>query len=397
MDKIRKIEIEDYEHTFHENNDRLKAVLLGAGFSRQFDENLRYETLYDRALELKPEKRQILESLSEGLQTKNFEDFMLSIESLIRFVNLSYRQKLSEIERLKALLNEINEIFRYVINYTVDRDKIVDKISIIGNFLLKFDYVFTLNYDPIIYWSLMNTRKIPLKKEDGKIQVYQFADYFKDGGTFDPLSEVMNLAKIKRDKTIVHYLHGSQFLITKKATEDNCQIDKVFKISSKNGNDYTNLLKEVQQSLQKDKNATQIIISEGNYGKKLERIYRNPYLTFVFNELGNFNERHEYLEKENRVLYSSKYLATDFLIYGFSASDQDKHVIEKLCELNNTTFTLCTYELDEKSVMNKYNNLINEIDKHNKCCKNDIDRNNLQYFDITDKAFRSKIFSTSSQ
>ena len=148
--------------------------------------------------------------------------------------------------------------------------------------LLRYSYVYSTNYDLLIYWAMMHN-------ENG------FKDYFWDV-EFD-----IGNTDIWDDCTCVLYLHGGLHLyrlptgltLKRRASENN------------------NLLDLFGQPFYE--NAVPLFISEGSSAEKLSSIYRSDYLSFAFSKFSN----HE----------------GPLVILGHSLSASDDHIVSAINRL----------------------------------------------------------------
>jgi hypothetical protein len=92
----------------------------------------------------------------------------------------------------------------------------------------------------------------------------------------------------------VHYLHGALFIFV-----------DYFKVKKVKKTNLSSLLGSIDKQLRK--NEVPLFISEGTAKQKKQTIYKDPYLTFVYNCYLNMKK--------------------GLTIYGFSFSDCDSHII----------------------------------------------------------------------
>ncbi len=365
---------EDFLHRFPKNNGPYltgakRAILTGAGFSTRQDCRYKWEKILEYYESKKGNSHYSINYLSNTFETSN-------IETILRNLFISHKTSKALAKSNKILeegsnifLNEyksIRDILIELMTLIPNIDIIKGKLNIIADFLSCFDNVFSLSYDPIIYWSFMNESSA-------------FCDYFFKED-FDPYRPVFEIGEEKRDKTFVGYLHGTIYLLV----DENGNVKKSHKdINDKqvkdisNNQDETCLIKATKQYLQDHIGSRQLIISEGDFELKREAIRANYYLNFIYNKLFEFGE------------YNFDNIMNEFCIVGFSASDYDKHIIEAFKNYKNTRFTLCVWkdnQCTDKSIgdigRNVYSNLIRELDD----IKKNGNRNNIDYdfYDISE-------------
>lgn len=148
------------------------------------------------------------------------------------------------------------------------------------------DLVFTLNYDLLTYWSLMeNTANTAI------------ADFFwADGSTFDPAS-----AKLFPGWTGLLYLHGGVHLWQDTATGQSGKWT-----STASGN----LLSGLHRRLSGEPSRQPLFVSEGTSAQKLRVIRRSDYLSFA---------RQKLIDD-----------LSDTVIFGASFGPQDTHIVDAL-------------------------------------------------------------------
>ncbi len=321
----------------HQRSGPIKALLVGNGFSRRFDENYNYTSLMEKCSDDEIKK------LSESFKTNNFEFLMNNLQIAQKALD-TFGEKINNDELFftnKYL--HAREIFIKTINSTVEfsRNKLRSKLSNIGKFLLGFDCVFTLNYDPIIYWALMDV------SPPSSINHKPFGDWFYYSNEsrlieFDYNREVFRkCCNSERDLTLLYYLHGSLFLvynnnITRKTSGDEF-ID--------NNDEYSYIrMTEVSKQIVEDStnDYKYLIVSEGTHKEKKQLIDKNDYLNFCLENLSSISNIYSINKDEPNTV--------DLCILGFSANEEaDKHIIDALSKNNNTRFTLCVYK-DTKDV-----------------------------------------------
>ncbi len=191
----------------------------------------------------------------------------------------------------------------------------------IGNFLEKFDKIFSLSYDPIIYWSILNNK-------------INFKDYFlkidpDNELIFSPDADKFKNSESSRDSSFIYYIHGALFLYK---NENN----KICKIKATEENSLRNIVKFYTI----DQHKYPMVVLEGTYFEKIKNIYSCDYLLKAYCKLSKLgrNSNLENSESENGIL-------NDICVLGFSANEKDQHIINAICNNGRgTRVTLCIYE-----------------------------------------------------
>lgn len=158
----------------------------------------------------------------------------------------------------------------------------------ISSFIQGFEFIFSLNYDLLLYWSIVEANKgerFPLLK-----------DCFNSPCLND---KFLSMAEYQGNKsTLVFYPHGSLYLMKREDGLD-------YKVKGKIGNE---LIDAIELEWTKAKGSP-LFISEGRTGEKKKEIYSSEYLSRVY---------HEAIPAING----------DLLIYGWSVAEQDKHILD---------------------------------------------------------------------
>lgn len=162
-------------------------------------------------------------------------------------------------------------------------------------FMKDFGMVFSLNYDLLVYWAMMASRK-PLGN--------WFKDCFQEGGLFHEDWQKLIEPYDAEGCSLVFYPHGS--LITYRRSADYMER----KLNLKNCEE-KNLL-DVILAYWEQGNGVPLFVSEGSAEQKKKSITSSSYLSTVF---------HEALPKCGESL----------VIYGWAISKQDKHLLMQLC------------------------------------------------------------------
>jgi len=162
----------------------------------------------------------------------------------------------------------------------------------IANFLVNFRTVLSLNYDLLVYWSML--------AGNDKLECQWFKDCYVHGEfqkDFDYLYKPYAPAK---GATLVFYPHGSLFLAT-----------DIYGNEEKLSRSIEDYLLETILSKWTEKDYIPLFVSEGTTSEKFRAITRSNYLNTVYDSI---------LTKINGSL----------VIYGWSASEQDEHIFNAI-------------------------------------------------------------------
>jgi len=162
----------------------------------------------------------------------------------------------------------------------------------IANFLANFRTVLSLNYDLLVYWSMLIG--------NDNFECQWFKDCYVRGEfekNFDYLYKPHSSAT---GSTLVFYPHGSLFLAT------DIYGDEVKLIRSRD-----DCLVETILSKWQEKDYMPLFVSEGTTTEKFRAITRSNYLNTVYDAV---------LTK----------ISDSLVIYGWSASEQDEHIFNAI-------------------------------------------------------------------
>jgi len=173
--------------------------------------------------------------------------------------------------RVNAAIGDVNEelqvryehiqraLFQAVGSVHVEWERVAGRtLRRIRRELRRYDYVYSTNYDLLVYWAVMH-----------EAAGAGFKDYFWGGSdfhSFDPAS-----TEIWDDATLVYYLHGGVHL---RALMDGGTRKSVV------GNE--NLLAGFETAFESDE--VPLLVSEGRSRDKSNAIARSAYLSFAYRE-----------------------------------------------------------------------------------------------------------------
>lgn len=268
-------------------------LLLGNGASIAIFNKFDYRSLHTLA-----EKEKYISAtcnrLFQDFETDNFE-FILKVLADANKVNQILG--IDEQDTIKAY-NEIKNALVNTIRYIhPQRDSVSAVLQVAADFMSSFDTIISLNYDLLLYWAIL------LYNE--KKRVTFFKDCFLpdkyDGSSlvFESDFGYLRSTQNPNDASLVFYPHGNLILAespfgaeVKLVRNDEYILDTIL-----------------------DKwaigNHTPLIVSESDSKHKLFAIERSNYLTNVY----------------DRVLSE---LPETLVIYGWSFSDQDSHILKAL-------------------------------------------------------------------
>ncbi|NHC46573.1 DUF4917 family protein [Motilibacter aurantiacus] len=255
------------------------ALLLGNGVSINVWPDFRYATLYERAA-LSPAAQQAFRALG----TTDFEgvlDTLWRARALLTALG-------QDSSAVSALYTEVRRgLLDAVHRVHVPRSRLPSTTcTAIGREIETYERVFTLNYDLLVYWSILEKRDVT-----GSLTVQ---DFFGPPDPFDPDEPQ------RPGWTALWFVHGALHLWQDSATGD------VGKWTSGEGN----LLRDLPAMYAAHPGRQPLFVSEGGALQKQETIARSRYLRRAFLAL-----------RDDR---------SPVAVLGTSLSPADEHVVEAL-------------------------------------------------------------------
>jgi len=278
---------------------RKKHLLLGNGFSVAYDPKIFSYTALSNFIE--ESKNDNLINLFKAINTKNFEELMRYLdiflvfsktfnadEKLIKTIAITQNTlKNSLIEAVKAMHPE------HV--YTIPEEKSQACATFLNYYLHQDGYVFSSNYDLLLYWVIMRNRELFSYAGDGfgRELLNASNEYTTD---WEPeFSTDLRWGTNKVNQNIF-YLHGALPLF-------DTGIDIL-----KEEYDGTHLIRKIQNRM--DKNEYPIFVTAGEGKEKLTHIMHNKYLQFCYEKLTS--------------------ITGTLITYGFSFGENDMHIIDAI-------------------------------------------------------------------
>ena len=268
------------------------GILLGNGSSRALWEPFAYHSLFQRAASAKISRP--LTATDKALfrklgNTTNFENILGDLLTATT-VNKALRIPHSQIPRRyrsirRALIEAVHSVH-------LPWDRLSDDTKTrIRKELHRYSFVFTTNYDLLVYWCIM------ARGGDG------FKDYFWNP-TFDASD-----SKVRGSPTKILYLHGGLHLYRTAAGRT---VKEVGGVSG-----------SLLDRFAANENRIPLFISEGSSYHKMQAIARSDYLSFGFKTLSEFDG--------------------SLVVYGHSLSTGDKHVVAAINKQHSRTLAYSIY------------------------------------------------------
>lgn len=268
------------------SENRRPHLLLGNGFSRALRNDIfAYDALFDRAdfAGLSPEARQSFDVLG----TRDFEAVMRALRSAAALLSVYEPGNSGRAQRLRTDADALRDLLvRTIASNHPDRPAEVAPEAYVAcrRFLANFDHIYTLNYDLLLYWTLMQQELEP---------EVAFDDGFRtpDEGPEDYVTWDVE----KTDQQNVFYLHGALHIF-----DAGAEIQKYTWI-----NTGVPLIDQIREAF--ERNFYPLFVAEGESDGKLARIRHSDFLA--------------------RAYRSFAKIAGSLFIYGHSMAPNDEHIV----------------------------------------------------------------------
>ncbi len=281
-----------------------RNCLVGNGMSMAFDSNLfSYDSLLKTANFA--ENDPIIESVFQSLKTTDFESVanaLINTQTIAQtFAQNDFAVQLGQaIELLKSsLISSVSD------NHPKNKNNVTDDQALkcqqfFKNFTDTKGVVFSLNYDLLIYWSIL--RKTPINTQLNVSDGFGFYDNNYVCFQGDAAPKVPNFL----------FPHGTLFFFEKagkvlkpKAAAFGKEIIEIIKSHLNNG-------------------MFPIFVSEGSSAQKFARIRQNHYLNYCFDRIDTCKD--------------------DFYIFGHSLKwESDSHILLKIAQNKNIKRLFASY------------------------------------------------------
>lgn len=280
-------------------NKRKKHLLIGNGFSMDFERNIFSYHALSKFIEKNGD--QTVSKLFERLKTKNFEQIMRQLEQLCEIGDLftddktlvpkikdvTAKLKISIIDALKELHPENA--------FTIPEEKSESCMYFLQEYLSKEGLIFSTNYDLLLYWVLMRYQKQNVVDGFGRdIETnLDSADYISPEN-FE--YSKLRWGKYKHEMTVFH-LHGTLPIF-----DTGIHIEKV------ESDDTNNLLEKIKERIYNEEYP--VFVTAGNGNEKLNHIMHNKYLNFCYDKLCAIEDT--------------------LVTFGFNFGEYDYHIIDAI-------------------------------------------------------------------
>lgn len=258
-----------------------ETLLIGNGLSRHVWEPFGYPKLFDHAsaADLTRRDRALFD------RSPNFERALGDLLTAIRVCSVVGLDTAPLYERYRSIQIALGSAVR---NVHVNRDEVPGETrQAIREVMAQFEWVFTTNYDLLIYWAMAYGGRFA-----------PFIDNFRWGRCeFDPQRAPVSVGEVP-----IYFLHGALHLVV-------AGDGTVFKLTRQR---ISTLLDQFGQAIEGDPNARPLLVTEGSARDKLEVIEGNEYLSHCLDRL-----------RDNEL---------DTVVFGSALGAEDAHITAALSE-----------------------------------------------------------------
>ncbi|MEQ8396175.1 DUF4917 family protein [Thalassobaculum sp.] len=287
----------DFEEALELTDGGDRCILLGNGFSiAQSGNNFTYRNLLDRS---GLENGTPIRNVFDEFETTDFEEVMFALEQAAD-VETAYGNDdqadlfLEDAGRVReALIRAI-----HTVHPEIQFDIPQNQLAACADFLNNFEEIYTLNYDLLLYWTILNSQE--LRFSDG-FGLGQEVNGFR---TFSPEAHCS-----------IYYLHGALhiFVDAQKETQKRVVTGDT-------------IISDIARTIRRQRRLP-LFVSEGTTGQKLSKINSVPYLHHAHNKL--------------RELQGSMF------VFGHSAHQNDTHVYRAIFSSGISNLVVCVHNPHE--------------------------------------------------
>lgn len=281
-----------------EKKERTVHLLMGNGFSIAYDSKIfSYRSLSQH---VKESDNEILKKLFSVVDKSNFEEIMKDLDTFITISDAldcddETKNKLIDArDSLKAaLITSVKELHPEFV-YNIPKEQSMKCANFLYSYIKKGGYLFTTNYDLLMYWVLM-------RNKSDEVAIDGFGrDAENTGDEYIPSDEIewseLRWGKHKESQN-TFYLHGALPLF-----------DTGIDIIKEEYDGFNYLLENVKKRI--DKKEYPIFVTAGSGNDKLNHIMHNKYLSYCYETLSN--------------------IQGSLITYGFNFGEYDEHIIDAI-------------------------------------------------------------------
>lgn len=296
---------------------RPKHILLGNGFSIAYNTGI---FTYSSLLENANFSKDIIRKVFNSFKTKDFEQIIKVLQASSQVLKI-YNNNAPEIKVLKKDAQEIKkELIKVLCSKHPERPSALtqEEYKNCAKFLSNFDRIFTLNYDLLLYWTL-------LQDKDGDKCIKKIDDGFRRGA-----ESYLNWNVENAHDQNIYYLHGALHLL-----------DNDFDLIKLEWSEWgSTIIEQITDGLAEGR--FPLFVAEGTSKQKLSKITHNAYLSKCldsFSQIGGslFVYGHSLAENDNHILHlipqTSKIENLFISLFGNPESRENKKIIQRANKL----------------------------------------------------------------
>lgn len=290
-------ELQSYVDVVKRVKNRQAHLLLGNGFSMSYDSNIFSYNALSQFLEKLD--NDILQKLFQIVKTSNFELMMEQLENVAQIAEVFGADKKvvdnirqATVSLKESLIEAIKELHPEHV-FEIPEEKSKACAAFLNSFLANNGYIFTTNYDLLLYWVLM--RNEIENAIDGFGRDAEETEEWVEPE--DREYSELRWGKYKGIQT-VHYLHGALQLF-------DTGIDVIKEEYS--GGEHL-LLQNIKDRMAKKEYP--IFVTAGNGYEKLTHIVHNKYLSYCYEALST--------------------ISGSLIVFGFGFGEYDEHIISAI-------------------------------------------------------------------
>lgn len=285
-----------FEEGLEASNGRPRSILLGNGFSiAQSGAEFSYANLLERSGLADGSS---IRNVFDVLGTTDFEEVMHALEHAAT-VEQAYGDN-AKAEQFNNDAAEVREALIRAIHTVhpgIQFDIPAEQMTACAQFLQHFGTVFSLNYDLLLYWTILNSEGLRLR------------DGFGRGETVDGFRTFQTDADCN-----VYHPHGALHLFLGRQQE-----------AKKRVRTGDTIIDDIENTIRRE-NQLPLFVAEGTRQQKIAKINSVPYLRHSYNQL--------------------KETDGSLFVFGHSASDNDVHIYRAIFLSRVTDLFFCVHDPD---------------------------------------------------
>jgi len=280
-----------------ERKKRKRHLLLGNGFSMSYDPSIFSYNALSSFIENTSDD--LLKELFSVINTKNFEAIMQELNNFVLIAKVFSSDSLltDKIEqtqkRLQHNLIDAVKTLHPDHVFRIPQEKSISCFSFLDRYLSNEGFVFSTNYDLLLYWVLMRNNTQNAIDGFGRELLNEPDEYTPD---WEPEYSTDLIWGKHREEQSIFYLHGALPLF-------DTGIDIIKEVY-----DGEYLLDNIKHRM--NKNEYPVFVTAGNSKEKLQHIMHNQYLTYCYEKLCA--------------------ISGSLISFGFGFGENDDHIIDAI-------------------------------------------------------------------